>query len=932
MSHAFSSSIIAFLFITLVTSACGGSDPVGEESTNTPYFEPPPGTDAGPVPCDQIPVFTDRDGDGFGGGEPVFRSECGLMDQESLEGGDCDDTDAQIYPGATERCDWVDRNCDGAPGHLTYHDPERLFTRSGDPRPLGVAVGDDSFAVVWNQSEAQDILHLFQVIRPDGTRVPSEPIELTRASQAQLAYISLVWEPASRTFVILEEVDHATLARRDVFARRYDLDARLIEPRRHLFSTHERELVRYWSVRPGVLAAVWPAYDEASPGQQTLSGWHSAWSIDSGEVTEPRAITLGARALGEDSSIEWTGYAARGQRDEIELVVTWSERDRDEEFEGLTTIAMETGVVLDDVSVAHEPTLATLVEVKDQVWRMSKTDPSMATFELERLDGSRWEAMGRLDLGGEREEDMPIDVVLYDERSGALAIDRGFYDDFGGVGSSRIVVYDIERGADGAWSHRERLVLDPQETEEQVSRSIDHGNLRVGRERVWFVSREDGLSVRNTSQRNLDSDPAQLAPATEWLSWEVISAFWDEAAQRWRAVLLDSDGTLSTEAPAPEFALVSLGLHAQDDADSIETVRSTLPFIAPSYSGELVDDAILVRGSSPYASNASDSPFHEASYSLETLAWMDTRSKPSPFERCAGDCRRVAPRVFSQDVMRQVQRSNNGRWGQLIDEFFVEVHGNAQTRTLRVGRLVDAQVVQEREVELSEDVRSSIIPEAFVVGERLIVLLEDIRGTMEVYAISIADFEVEHLATLETHIGSDDWAYSNPDTVWWLGAAQDDALVVYRADAQGELDVIDIDGARPDDRPIRSSRLHGMPDGSMVVTWDQEGDGDTQPRERHWQWLEQDGTARFEAPRQLEVSPRWTVQVEWLDGHVVFVQSYSGNVILTAYDTSGVRIAQTRVRQFERLSTVTPWNNGSSLTLMTRRGGVDVIRPACVLD
>jgi cysteine-rich repeat protein len=59
------------------------------------------------------PMFWDRDGDGRGG---VLAGGSGCeYDAPTVEGvaGDCDDDDANIYPGAVESCDGLDNDCSG---------------------------------------------------------------------------------------------------------------------------------------------------------------------------------------------------------------------------------------------------------------------------------------------------------------------------------------------------------------------------------------------------------------------------------------------------------------------------------------------------------------------------------------------------------------------------------------------------------------------------------------------------------------------------------------------------------------------------------------------------------------------------------------------------------------------------------------------------
>ena len=61
-----------------------------------------------------VTYYTDADGDGFGEDGTEFTDDCDTPIGSATVGGDCDDTDNSVYPGAPELCDNIDNNCDGA--------------------------------------------------------------------------------------------------------------------------------------------------------------------------------------------------------------------------------------------------------------------------------------------------------------------------------------------------------------------------------------------------------------------------------------------------------------------------------------------------------------------------------------------------------------------------------------------------------------------------------------------------------------------------------------------------------------------------------------------------------------------------------------------------------------------------------------------------
>ena len=63
-------------------------------------------------PIDPRTFFADADADGFGDANAVTIA-CDAPPDTVSRAGDCDDTRVAVFPGATERCDGLDNNCDG---------------------------------------------------------------------------------------------------------------------------------------------------------------------------------------------------------------------------------------------------------------------------------------------------------------------------------------------------------------------------------------------------------------------------------------------------------------------------------------------------------------------------------------------------------------------------------------------------------------------------------------------------------------------------------------------------------------------------------------------------------------------------------------------------------------------------------------------------
>jgi MYXO-CTERM domain-containing protein len=75
---------------------------------------PDDGTDQDCNGTDTVSCWLDADADSFGGGDVGLDPDGACDEDEAVIGGDCDDDDPLIYPGAAERCNGEDDDCDGA--------------------------------------------------------------------------------------------------------------------------------------------------------------------------------------------------------------------------------------------------------------------------------------------------------------------------------------------------------------------------------------------------------------------------------------------------------------------------------------------------------------------------------------------------------------------------------------------------------------------------------------------------------------------------------------------------------------------------------------------------------------------------------------------------------------------------------------------------
>lgn len=131
-----------------------------------------------------LPAYTDADADGYGN-EGVSLDACAVPPGYAAIGGDCDDSNPQVYPSAFELCDSLDNDCDGEEDDLDgwYADGDGDGFAPNGAMPITECNGTQALArFVGDCDDTDPEVHPALVVsKPDGK---DSPVQYTSLEDA----------------------------------------------------------------------------------------------------------------------------------------------------------------------------------------------------------------------------------------------------------------------------------------------------------------------------------------------------------------------------------------------------------------------------------------------------------------------------------------------------------------------------------------------------------------------------------------------------------------------------------------------------------------------------------------------------------------------------------------------------------------------------
>ena len=120
--------------------------------------------------------YADADGDGLGAGVPLRACILPPGGPWSATDGDCDDTDPAVFPGAPERCNGSDDDCDGAVDDPPVADSASVF-RDADEDGFGDPAAGACTPQVGYVSNSDDCDDTRPDVNPDSTSVCNDGVD-----------------------------------------------------------------------------------------------------------------------------------------------------------------------------------------------------------------------------------------------------------------------------------------------------------------------------------------------------------------------------------------------------------------------------------------------------------------------------------------------------------------------------------------------------------------------------------------------------------------------------------------------------------------------------------------------------------------------------------------------------------------------------------